>query len=414
MELKTKYQYTYFIYPYVIKENRYDKYLLKLLKNKKCNIHFFQKEKDLDLYTYFLPTVRDYLFPTFEFDTNKIKKWKELDKQMQATMLAQYPCSVFEYELEQGIPGKKKKKGGIFFQIQKINLICFNTGICFLVLKTNIENSDDFSDVLNFNYKFRDMNSELKRLKDFEKIKIQTDTFQSMKELSDLIRELTGSKIEAKKVDIDTDRFLTYCYTCIDQRDWNDKKEFENVENEFLKYSNILPSNYHSNFEKEIEKQNLKVIDKWKYIRCGFTKLGSTLLTSGIDTNNYTKIPHAYENQYFYTYILTLYQRIYVKKLIADFKKNNRKDILRKNFIKFTKEVYIKDITDDNTGSLLYQRWKEVLEIVDVYLVAKEKYDVLYKELDIEQDKKVNKIILAVLAISLLLNIFNFIILMYR
>ena len=31
MGLKTKYQYTYFIYPYVIKENKFTKYLLKLL-----------------------------------------------------------------------------------------------------------------------------------------------------------------------------------------------------------------------------------------------------------------------------------------------------------------------------------------------------------------------------------------------
>lgn len=36
MELKTKYQYTYFIYPYVIKENKFTKYLLKLLKDKNC------------------------------------------------------------------------------------------------------------------------------------------------------------------------------------------------------------------------------------------------------------------------------------------------------------------------------------------------------------------------------------------
>ena len=36
MERKTKYQYTYFIYPYVINENKYEKYLYKLLNNKKC------------------------------------------------------------------------------------------------------------------------------------------------------------------------------------------------------------------------------------------------------------------------------------------------------------------------------------------------------------------------------------------
>ena len=38
MELKTKLQYTYFVYPYVVKENKYEKYVLKLLKNKKCKL----------------------------------------------------------------------------------------------------------------------------------------------------------------------------------------------------------------------------------------------------------------------------------------------------------------------------------------------------------------------------------------
>lgn len=45
MELKTKYQYTYFIYPYVIKENRYIKYLLRLLKDKNCKLRTFRKTK---------------------------------------------------------------------------------------------------------------------------------------------------------------------------------------------------------------------------------------------------------------------------------------------------------------------------------------------------------------------------------
>ena len=35
MELKNKYQYTYFVYPYLIDEPKYGKYILKLLKDKK-------------------------------------------------------------------------------------------------------------------------------------------------------------------------------------------------------------------------------------------------------------------------------------------------------------------------------------------------------------------------------------------
>ena len=38
MELKTRYQYTYFIYPYVIEQNKYSKYLQNLLRNKKCTL----------------------------------------------------------------------------------------------------------------------------------------------------------------------------------------------------------------------------------------------------------------------------------------------------------------------------------------------------------------------------------------
>ena len=49
MELKTRYQYTYFIYPYIIEKNRYSKYLHNLLHNNKCKLRIFEKQKDLDI-----------------------------------------------------------------------------------------------------------------------------------------------------------------------------------------------------------------------------------------------------------------------------------------------------------------------------------------------------------------------------
>ena len=44
MELMTKYQYTYFIYPYLIEEENYKKYIQGLVNNKKCKIRFFDKQ----------------------------------------------------------------------------------------------------------------------------------------------------------------------------------------------------------------------------------------------------------------------------------------------------------------------------------------------------------------------------------
>ena len=74
MELKTNYQYKYFIHPFIIKENRYQKYILKMLKDKRCNLKIFQKEKDLKMYQYFLPKTREFLFSSFSFGNTKLKK----------------------------------------------------------------------------------------------------------------------------------------------------------------------------------------------------------------------------------------------------------------------------------------------------------------------------------------------------
>ena len=74
MELKTKYQYTYFIYPYVIKENKYLRYLMKLLKDKNCELKIFKKDKDLDIYTYFSNRARNFLFGTFNLNKAKMLK----------------------------------------------------------------------------------------------------------------------------------------------------------------------------------------------------------------------------------------------------------------------------------------------------------------------------------------------------
>lgn len=411
MELKTKYQYTYFIYPYIISEKRYNKYILKLLKDKKCSLRFFEKEKDLDIYSYFLPTIRKYMFHTFEFTKQKIKKFREMSKDTQAAILCKFPCVMFEYNIGNDAQGKAGKENGIFFKVDKIEIICFNTGICFLNIKTNIQDSNSFEDVLNFNYKFRDINSDFLSLKQFDNIKIQTNTFEDIHKLTDLIQEIAGTNSYANELDIDTDRFLTYSYTCIDQEAWNDTKKFEEIEHEFYKYCNIVPSNDNTSFNQEDEKQNMKIISKWKYIRTGFSKIGSCLLTTGMDTFNYTKLPFDYENEYLYTYILTLYKRIYLKKLNLEYKKSNKLEKVRKKFIKFTQNLWIQEITNDDTGALMHQKWNEILEIDDIYLEVKNKYDILYKEMNIEKNTKINKTIMVVLIISLLINILNFFVL---
>lgn len=401
MELKTKYQYTYFIYPYVVKENRYTKYILKLLKDKNCKLRIFRKDKDLDIYSYFSPRTRNYMFSSFNLSKTKIAKLDELPLDTKAAILAKNDCTIFEYTMEKDIQGKTEEKSGIFFKISKIEIICFNTGICFLCIKTNIEESERFADLLNFNYKFRDINQEFLNMSNYDNIRVQTDCFDDAKYFQEFIKNLTGSTIESIKLDIDTERFLTYSYVCIDQENWNSTNEFSQIRENYIKYLNILPSDNTVNFSKE----DMKVISKWKYAKLGVTKQGATLFTSTADLNNYTVFPQEFEQQYLYTYILALYTKIYLKKINLEFRQGTRIKKTRKEFIKFTQSLWINEVTSEDTGSVFFQYLKDVLELNEIYFDTKNKYDILYKELNIEKNTKINKMVLALLVLAVIINI---------
>lgn len=407
MELKTNYQYTYFIHPFIIKDGKYQKYLLKMLKDKNCNLKIFKKEKDYRLYKYFLPKARDFLFSSFSFSNGKLNKLEELPLETRAAILSKYPCNIFEYTLKKDIQGKVDERNGIFFYIQKIDIICFNTGICFIAIKTNIEDYNDFSNILNFNYKFRDINNENVNLENYDNIKIQTDAFSNIERFQDFIYSITGPNLDASKLDIDTERFLTYSYACIDQESWNNTHSFENIKYNFIKYASILPNDDSRN----IEYDKIEVFSKWKYAKLGLTKLGIMLFSSSADMNNYTILPEEYENQYFYTYILNLYKKIYLKKLELEFKDITKIKNARKKFVDFTKNLWIQEITEDETGTLLNHKLQEVFELDNLYNKAKNKYDILYKDLNIEKDRKSTIIISIILIASLVFNILNFIVL---
>lgn len=404
MKLKTKYQYTYFIYPFVVKENKYQKYLLKLLKDERFYLKEFEKQKNIKMYQYFLPKIGEILFSGFSFSADKKTKLRDLPQETASAILAKNPCTIFEYRLKKDVQGKTDENG-IFFKIGKIELICFQSGICFLLLKTNIEGSNYFADVLNFNYKFRDLKQTENVLNSYDKIKIQTDAFSDMNKLTEFIEEVTGSKFESMKLDIDTDRFLTYSYVCIDQQAWNDEKPFSNIEYQFIKFSNFLSADDTVSYE---DKKNLE-FSQWKYAKLGISKQGITLFTSDADMNNYTILPDDFENQYLYTYILNLYKKFYLKKIENDFQNINKIKKARREFIDFTKKVWIQEITEDEAGSYFNYNITKVLDLDRFYMEIRNQYDILYKEYNIEKNHKILRYIFISMVILIIVTVLNYI-----
>ena len=185
-------------------------------------------------------------------------------------------------------------------------------------------------------------------------------------------------------------------------------ESFDNIKNDFLKYVNILSNDSSIN---SVMHENAKVLAISKYAKIGISKLGISLLSSDCDINNYTVLPSEYENQYFYTYILSLYLKIYLKKLNYEFKEGKEQkqiEATRRKFIAFTKRLWIQEITSEDMGSLYYSYVKDVLEIDKLYNDVKNKYNILYSELKIEKNERLTGFIVLVLIATLVFNVANF------
>jgi hypothetical protein len=85
---------------------------------------------------------------------------------------------------------------------------------------------------------------------------------------------------------------------------------------------------------------------------------------------------------------------------------------MRRNFTRFTEEIWIQELTNSEVGSAFYTNWKKVFELEEIYEEIKNKYDVMYKEINLNNNNRLNKAIFIALIVSLILNVINFIALM--
>lgn len=396
METKIKYQYTYFIEPFIIKEKSYDKYILNLLKDKRITLKIFNSEKDVGIDTYFNEEIKNIMFKTLNESQEQIKNLENI-REEEYQKIINMPCICFEYKINQNAQAKMGEESGIFFKIDKIEIMCFKPGICFLSIKTYLDENITFNDVLNFNYKFKTLNTKNDDLRLHEKIHIQSNEFKDKTDLITLMQELTANNLKPEE-------FYTFTYVCIDGEEWNEKKEFSRIQKDFNKLTFVMPAS--KNIENEISH-----VENLEYIKIGIDKNSTALITNSLETYNYTKLPFEYENEYRYTLIYALYQKIALKEFGEKLRKENKYKQIKKKLTNFINNSWAKEITKNTIGSKLYKTWREELELENIYLEIANKYEMAYKDERIKKNQRNNKIIWSILAICLIINIINVIIL---
>lgn len=396
METKIKYQYTYFIKPFIIKEKLYDRYIENLLKDKRLTLRIFNEKKDIGIDKYFNNEIKHIMFKTLNISEEQIKELENIDEKKYQELL-KMPCICFEYVIHQNTQAKMGEESGIFFKIDKIEIICFKPGICFLSIKTYLDENITFNNILNFNYKFKAINTKDNDSKLYEKINIQSNEFKDKTELISLIQELTGYNLKQEE-------FYTFSYVCIDGEEWNEKKDFSRIQKDFNKLVEVVPAC--KNSENEV-----LLIENLEYIKIGIDKNNTALITNSLETYNYTKLPFEYENEYRYTLIYALYQKIALKKFGEKLKVESKYKNIKKELTNFVNTSWLKEITKNTLGSKLYKAWREKLELENTYLEIANKFEMAYKDERIKKNQRNNKIIWGILAICLIINVINVIIL---
>ena len=421
-EEKFKYQYTYHILPYIY-EGRYDEYLTRLLKDTNIIEYRYDKIKNLEIFSYFKKDILESMFYEFPYkETEKISIQKKVNK------LLKYESVTFEYDIidkeknkismndivrvagNEEYNNNEKDKGNIKFDIEDFKIIVFKSGIAFIILKTVLINTRYISDVMDFNYRFKSILSKRDIIKKLDNIEICLfgDEVNGFEKLKQIILNYVG-KNKNNKILENNEEFYTFSYLCMDNIYINEENNKNILKNIYLKYSRILQSSYDTEGldEETIVSKNMTEI---KDTNIGITKISSMLLCSGIDPFNFTVLPRDYETKMLYTYIITLYQKLFLvminKELTSE---NNKKQKLgRIKFNDFISKMWYNEITLSEKGSIYYEYLKKILEINKTFDETQLKYKLIFRYNKTSKSNIVYKIMGMIGIISIGLNIYQY------
>ena len=421
-EEKFKYQYTYHILPYIY-EGRYDEYLIRLLKDTNIIEYRYDKIKNLEIFSYFKKDILESMFYEFPYkETEKISIQKKVNK------LLKYESVTFEYDIIDKEKNKismndivrvavneeyynnEKNRGNIKFDIEDFKIIVFKSGIAFIILKTVLINTRYISDVMDFNYRFKSILSKRDIIKKLDNIEICLlgDEVNGFEKLKQIILNYVG-KNKNNKILENNEEFYTFSYLCMDNIYINEENNKNILKNIYLKYSRILQSSYDTEGldEETIVSKNMTEI---KDTNIGITKISSMLLCSGIDPFNFTVLPRDYETKMLYTYIITLYQKLFLvminKELTSE---NNKKQKLgRIKFNDFISKMWYNEITLSERGSIYYEYLKKILEINKTFDETQLKYKLIFRYNKTNKSNIFYKIMGMIGIISIGLNIYQY------
>lgn len=407
MNLKTNFHYTYFIYPFLISESKYKDFIGKFFKDSNWEFVIHDMAANLNTYSYFLPYVKKFLMPTIYWGEGYKKSFEKLSDKKKIDIISRLTCSNFRYKIEEKEGSNEKCDiTGIKCRITNLELICFEPGICFLVLKTRIDKEGQLytNDILDFNYKFRTLNPKYLKKKKSEGILLQNVEFACAEDLSSFISNMLYGFEDVEKENIYFDRLFTYSYLCLDESEWNDNRNLDDILNVFYKFQYVLPDDYGSTFDPDFKGIKENTYTRWKYSIYGFSRESGVVFSSEREAFNTLKLPKYYETMYFYIFLLAFYQRVslilFSEELMAGGGKNIER--LKDRLTKFTHFSWFSQITNSEQGMDIWKKWQKAFDLPELFDEVQKEYSEYYGYLAARGQERINLILIVIYTVSML------------
>lgn len=406
MELKTVYQYTYFVYPFIIKKDKYKDFCGKILAASNewgFNVHRLNQKEGT--YEYFLPYVKKFLFPTLYWDDNKAAQFDASSFRKKVEIISNLSSVNFKYNLQIDSDTVHNFKGeGINAAINNIEMVCFNPGICFLIIKTSLDSDTtlNLSDVLNFNYKFRTINPRYMKKKKTEGLFLKSSGFSKLEDFSVFIENLLSGFEDVHWDSVYFDKLFTYSFVTLDKEEWNENKKFDNIIDEFYKFQYVVPSDYGSAFSPGLKDLKKNTYSRWKYSIYGFTRESGVSLSSNVEEFNITKLPSYFENLYFYIFLLAFYQRIALLLFSQDLltTENSKIESLKEELTKFTHFSWFSQITNSEHGMDLWKKWQKAFDLQTLFDEVQKEYTEYYDHIVARGQDRINLLLIVIFVVN--------------
>lgn len=409
MNLKTNYHYTYFIYPFLVSQNKYNGFIKKIIGDSdKWKINIRSNSVDLSTHAYFLPYVKKFLFPTLYWSQSLKDQFPELSILKKVEIVSRLSCVNFDYIFDDNHDNRSYRfeKSDISFEFSKIELICFEPGICFLLFKTQIDTRENVysDDILDFNYKFRTINPKYLKKKKTEGISLSNQDFKDLDDFTSFIDRLLYGYEDVEKENIYFDRLFTYSFMCIDESEWNEKRELNDIINEFYKFLYVLPSDYGSTFAPDFKGVKENTYSRWKYSIYGFSREACVLFSSEKESFNCVKLPRYFESMYFYIFILAFFQRISLILFSQELMTGGKKNIedLKSRFTKFTHFSWFSQITNSEQGMDIWKKWQRAFELPLLFDEVQKEYAEYYDFTVAQGQERINTLLIIIYIVSVL------------